>query len=139
MDIPPSVTMTKRSLLRWFALSFGLLSGKESRQTVLNVLDSLFFFLLSSNTSPSTLDIQGFLKEKHNQNVSEKLIRYHLNKLIVLELLVRKNRKYTFNNSPVAEPNSLKNSFSHWIKQPVNSSLENIEGVLDKLSSSYNP
>jgi len=137
MDLPPSVTMTKRSLLRWFALAFGLISERESRQTVLNVLDSLFYFLISKKQSPSTIDIQSFLLEKHNQRVSEKLIRYHLNRLIQVELLVRKQRKYVFNNHPYSEPNSLKDSFSHWIKQPVNNSMNEIERVLEKLAESY--
>ena len=137
MDLPPSVAMTKRSLLRWFALSFGLLSEKESRVTVLNVLDSLFHFLLSKKIAPSTLDIQAFIAEKHNQKISEKLVRYHLNRLISLELVVRKNKRYYFNNSPFDEPNSLKNSFSYWIKQPVNSSMNNIEDVLGKLVENY--
>ena len=137
MDLPPSVVMTKRSLLRWFALSFGLISEKESRATVLNVLDALFYFLLSKKLSPSTIDIQQFLNEKYQQKVSEKLIRYHLNKLIEVELLVRKSRKYFFNNNPYTEPNSLKESFSHWIKQPVNNSMNEIERVLEKISESY--
>jgi len=137
MDIPPSIAMTKRSLLRWFALSFGLISERESRATVLNVLDALFYFLLTQKTSPTTLDLQAFLLGKHQQKVSEKLIRYHLNRLIEVELLVRKNRKYFFNNNPYTEPNSLKDSFSHWIKQPVNNSLNEIERVLEKLCESY--
>ncbi len=137
MDLPPSIVMTKRSLLRWFALSFGLISGGESRATVLNVLDALFYFLLSKKLAPSTLDIQQFLAEKYQQKVSEKLIRYHLNRLIELELLVRKNRKYSFNNHPYSEPHSLKDSFSHWIKQPVNNSMNDIEKVLEKIVESY--
>lgn len=137
MDLPPSVVLTKRSLLRWFALSFGLISERESRQTVLNVLDALFYFLLSKKASPSTLDIQAFLAEKHQQRVSEKLIRYHLNRLIDLELLVRKSRRYYFNNHPYAEPNSLKDSFAHWIKQPVNNSMDEIERVLEKITENY--
>ena len=137
MDLPPSVSMTKRSLLRWFALSFGLLSGKESRSTVLNVLDGLFYYILEQQTHPSTMDIQGFLHEKHGQKVSEKLIRYHLNKLIELELLVRKSRKYQFNNHPYDEPNSLQSSFSHWVKTPVNTSMNDVESVLGKITDSY--
>ena len=54
MDLPPSVQLTKRSLIRWFALSFGLISEKESRDTVLNVLDALFHFLLYKKQNPST-------------------------------------------------------------------------------------
>ena len=137
MDLPPSVVMTKRSLLRWFALAFGLISERESRATILNVLDALLYFLLTKKHSPSTLDIQSFLSEKYRQKISEKLIRYHLNRLIELELLVRKNRKYFFNNNPYSEPNSLKDSFSHWIKQPVNNSMNEIERVLEKITEKY--
>ena len=137
MDLPPSIAMTKRSLLRWFALSFGLISERESRATILNVLDALLYFLISKKTNPSTLEIQAFLAEKYQQKISEKLVRYHLNRLIQLELLVRKNKKYFFNNNPYTEPNSLKNSFSFWVKQPVNSSLDDIEKALEKLSESY--
>jgi len=46
MDLPPSVQLTKRSLLRWFALSFGLISECESRDTVFNVLVAVFHFLV---------------------------------------------------------------------------------------------
>ncbi|MDZ4256463.1 MAG: hypothetical protein U1C71_02570, partial [archaeon] len=47
VDLPPQVRMTKRGLLRWFALASGLLSEQESRQTILDVMDALFHFHLS--------------------------------------------------------------------------------------------
>lgn len=34
IDLPPHVRMTKRSLLRWFALASGWISEQESRQTI---------------------------------------------------------------------------------------------------------
>jgi len=137
MDLPPSVVLTKRSLLRWFALSFGLISEQESRDTVLNVLDALFVFLLGKKQNPSTLDIQAHISERHHKKVSEKLLRYHLNKLIALELLSRKSNRYFINNSPYAEPNSLQSSFQHWVKQPVNQAMDDVEGVLGKIGESY--
>ena len=137
MDLPPSVKLTKRSMLRWFALSFGLISSGESRSTVLLVLDSLFSLLLSSKQNPSTTDIQHYIKEKFQKKISEKLIRYHLNRLIESGLLVRKKARYFLNNNPYAEPNSLKESFSYWIKQPVNNGMTDIEGVLSSISDSY--
>ena len=137
MDLPPSVQLTKRSLLRWFALSFGLLSEQESRDTVLNVLDALFHFLLAKKQNPSTLELQAYIGDKYHKRVGEKLLRYHLNRLIALELLQRKKNRYFLNNSPYSEPNSLVESFNHWVKQPVNESLDEIEGVLAKISNSY--
>jgi len=137
MDLPPSVEMTKKSMLRWFALSFGLISGKESRDTVLNVLDGLFYFLISQKQNPSTLDIQAYVFEKYGKKIGEKLLRYHLNKLIVLELISRKSNRYRINNNPHAEPNDLRASFQHWVKQPVNNTMDEVESVLSKLENSY--
>jgi len=137
MDLPPSVLLTKRSLLRWFALSLGLISEKESRDTVLNVLDALFHFLLAKKTNPTTLELQSYISGKHGKKIGEKLLRYHLNRLIALELIKRKNNHYSLNNSPVSEPNNIVESFNHWVKKPVNSTLDDIEGVLAKINLSY--
>lgn len=137
MDLPPSVQLTKRSLLRWFALSFGLLSGQESRDTVLNVLDALFFFLLGKKQKPSTLELQAYIGEKYHKKISEKLLRYHLNRLIALELLQRKQNRYFLNNSPTSEPGNIVESFNFWVKKPVDESLDEIGKVLSKLSESY--
>jgi len=137
MDLPPSIQLTKRSLLRWFALSFGLISSRESRDTVFNVLDALFYFLLAKNQQPSTADLQMYIDKKYQKKISEKLLRYHLNRLLALQLLVRKRNRYLFNNAPYAEPGNLSESFSHWVKQPVNTTLDDIEKVLEKINESY--
>lgn len=137
MDLPPSVQLTKRSLLRWFALSFGLISSGESRSTVLLVLDALFSMLLTQKKNPSTVEIQQYIKAKFQKNISEKLIRYHLNRMIDSGPIVRRKAKYFVNNHPYAEPDNLHESFNHWIKQPVNASMQDIENVLKKLNESY--
>ena len=137
MDLPPSVQLTKRSLLRWFALSFGLLSEQESRDTVLNVLDALFYFLLNKKQNPSTLELQAYISEKYHKKISEKLLRYHLNRLIALELLQRKSNRYFLNNNPSAEPGSIVESFNYWVKEQAMQSLDGIGTALSKLSDSY--
>lgn len=137
MDLPPSVMLTKRSLLRWFALSFGLISERESRDTVLNVLDALFFLALKKGQKPTTLEIQSYIESKSKRKISEKLLRYHLNRLIQLELLQRKQNRYFLNSSPYSEKDNLVESFNHWVRKPVNESLDDISRVLEKLSQSY--
>lgn len=137
MDFPPSVQMTKRSMLRWFALSFGLISEQESRTTVLDVLDGLFYYLLTKQYNPTTKEIQTYVLDKADKKISEKLTRYHLNRLMDVNLILRKRNRYYLNNSPTAEPNNLKESFSHWVKTPINESLNSIEEVMVKLSENY--
>ena len=137
MDLPPSVQLTKRSMLRWFAMSFGLLSEQESRDTVLNVLDSLFYFLFFKKQNPSTTELQTYISGKYSKKISEKLLRYHLNRLITLELVQRKRNRYFLNNSPSSEPDKLVESFNYWVKKPVNESLDGIGSVLEKIAGSY--
>jgi hypothetical protein len=137
MDLPPEVKLTKKSLLRWFALSTGLITEKESRTTGLDVLDALFFLQLSKNKKPSTLEIQQLIKSKRGREVSEKLIRYHLKRLIDLGFLRRKKNKYLFNNAPEGDHTDLKSAYNHWVSQNVAKSLQNTEKVLDQLAKKY--
>ncbi len=137
MDLPPGVKLTKKSLLRWFALAFGMVSEKDSRDTALNILDSLFYFLFSKKSNPSTVEIQNHLKDKHKMSISEKLLRYHLNKLIQWGFIIRKKNLYFLNPSPHADRLDLKESFSFWVRRDVVSSMDEIEEVLLLLNKSY--
>jgi len=137
MDLPPSVQLTKRSLLRWFALSFGLLSEKESRSTVLDVLDALLYFNLARASPPTTTDIQNYVKVKSGKDISEKLLRYHLKRLIDIGFLQRRRLRYFFCSDPKSDPADLKAGFNHHISEPLNKSLGDVVFVLEKLSDSY--
>ena len=137
MDLPPEVKLTKKSLLRWFALSTGLISEKESRTTGLDILDALFYLQLSKNKQPTTLEVQQLIKSKRGREVSEKLIRYHLKRLIDLGFLRRKKNKYLFNNAPEGETADLRSGYQHWVSKNVLRSLENTEKVLEQLSKKY--
>ena len=137
MDFPPDVKLTKKSLLRWFALATGLISEKESRTTFLDVLDALFYLQLSRKLKPTTQDIQKIIKDKKKKEVSEKLVRYHLKRLIDIDFLRRKKNRYVFNNAPDAELKDLKAAYQHWVSKNVAKTLINTEKVLEQLSDKY--
>ncbi len=137
MDLPPEVKMTRRSLLRWFALSTGLISPKESRSTILSVLDGLFILLLSKKQNPTTLELQAFLKEKNNVAISEKLLLYHLKRLIDLNLIVRKRKRYFLNPTPSGAPDDLSATLNHWMVKQLALSLQEVESVSRQLGESY--
>ena len=44
LQFPSEVKHTRRSLVRWVALSLGLISPKESRQLLLDIMEALFWF-----------------------------------------------------------------------------------------------
>ncbi|MEK6972955.1 MAG: hypothetical protein AABW72_02875 [archaeon] len=137
MDVPPSTALTKRAMLRWFALAIGQISENESRDTGVNVIDAVFYFLISKRKQPTTLEVIEYIKEKHKKEMSEKLTRYHLNKLIDLGFLQRKGNKYMLNAAPLAERDDLKQSFEHWSAKTFQEGIVNIKLVLDKLVESY--
>ena len=130
--------ITKKSLLRWIALSLGLISKNESRDKGFLVLDALFHFLFSKKTEPTTLDIQDRIKEKNKIEMSEKLIRYHLNRIIDLGIISRKGLKYKVNSAPNSEKrNSLKESFEYWFVREIQKQSDEISNALEKMQKSY--
>ncbi len=137
IDLPPHVRMTKRSLLRWFALASGWISEQESRQTILDVMDALFYFHVSKKMSPNTVELQQYIKEKTGEEISEKLLRYHLKRLLDSQFIVRDKQHYKFNPSPNGDPTDVIASYNHWISQSVHASTKNIESALQDLTKTY--
>jgi len=138
MDFPESVALTRKSLLRWCSLALGLISPKETREKGFLVLDALFHFLFTKKQHPTTLDLHEYIKEKNKTEMSEKLIRYHLNRLIELGVLQRKANKYSINPSPTSEKrDSLKESFNAHVKKKVDTELEQVGEALEKLQKLY--
>ncbi len=137
MDLPPSVKLTKRSLLRWWALSLGLISEKESRSMVLDILDALFYFQYSKKQDPSVQEILKYLKEKHGKSTSQRLVCYHLNRLMEWNLVELKANKYSFNSAPQGERKELKSALSHYVQKPLLEQWKQVEDVSERLQDSY--
>ena len=138
LDLPASVTLTKKSLLRWCCLSLGLISPKETRDKGFLVFDALFTSLFTKKQAPTTLEIKAFIMEKNSVDMSEKLIRYHLNRIIDLGFIVRDGLVYKINPSPTSEMrDSLKESFNAWTKKMVEEETKKIADALEKLQKSY--
>jgi repressor of nif and glnA expression len=94
--------------------------------------------LYSKKENPTTIEIQTELKKKYKIETSEKLIRYHLNKLIDLNILERKNNKYYINPSKTSEKrNSLAESYRTWVQKQIEKELDNTSKSLEKLQEKY--
>ncbi len=136
MDLPPNVKLTKRSMLRWFALACGLISERESRSTILDVLDAFLYFQITKRAKPTTADIQLYLKSR-NVQISEKLLRYHIKRLITMNIIKRKNLRYTFAQAPHADQDNLCEGFAHNFSGSISSALKEIENGLERLIQNY--
>ncbi len=138
IDYPSSIELTKNSLLRWVCLSLGLISKNESRDKGIVIIDAFFTLIFSKKINPTTIDVQNYIKEKTKVEMSEKLIRYHINRLIELELFVRKNNKYYINPSANSENRkSLSESYENWVKKSVEEELIVTKNAINKLQESY--
>jgi len=137
MDLPPQVLLTKKSLLRWTALSLGLISENESRSTLIEILDVFFFLVFSKKEKPSSKQIKAFLEKNRSVHVSEKLVRYHLNRLCELGFISHEKGAYSLNPAPDAERDDLSAAFSYWYKRELEDSVSGLGKALSKLQSAY--
>lgn len=141
MRLPPEVEMTKKSLVRWFALSIGLISEDESRQTVLDVLDAFLHCQFREGIDPTTNDIFDHMKKKNkayskrSPQSTEKLIRYHLNHLSSLNIVKRKGRTYTLIKHPTSS--DITDSIRHSLDSNVSNAFDHITKGFVKLSDIY--
>jgi len=149
--LPPEVKLTRTSLLRWFCLSCGLISPDETRHTSFAVYDALFHYLFTLKTPPATRDIQEFIaknpqrattsKEPGNTGSvggpSEKLIRYHLNKLIDFGLIERRSNKYSLAQPPRGKPGDIPAIFSQIVAENLLKSVDQSKSVFADLSKIY--
>jgi DNA-binding transcriptional ArsR family regulator len=136
MDLPPQVKMTKRSMLRWLALSLGLITPGESRSSLLDVLEALFFMQFTKQISPTSNELLLYLNDE-KKGISDKLLRYHLKRLKDVKLIESKKLKYSFKRSPFAEQNDLRSGFQENMKKEINNSLNQIEEVLVELKNKF--
>ncbi|MBN2126952.1 MAG: hypothetical protein JW703_01005 [Candidatus Diapherotrites archaeon] len=136
LRLPPQVTLTKRSMIRWLALSLGLISPGESRASILDVMEALFFFQFNLKRSPTSKELWIHLKE-NKKEISDKLLRYHLKRLKDLSLIESKRLQYSFTASPYADKNDVTAGFKENYSKRINHAVEETGKVLSELKKKY--
>lgn len=71
------VTETRRSLIRWLALSMGVINPGESRLGALSVLDSIMYFQFKEKKDPTVSELMDYISRAW-EPINEKTLRYHL-------------------------------------------------------------
>jgi len=77
LRITKEVVETRRSIVRWLALTLGVISPGESRLTAISVLDSVFYFQFGQRKDPSVEEMSTYINETWSE-INEKTLRYHL-------------------------------------------------------------
>jgi len=77
MRLTKEVLETRRSIVRWLALSLGIINPGESRLSSVAVLDALINFQFMKRTDPSVAELADYIT-KNWEPMNEKTLRYHL-------------------------------------------------------------
>lgn len=137
MRLTQDVTLTKGTLIKWIALSLGLINPKESRKSLIYLIEILFDNQLKNGKGISVEQImEKVSKNKDNEKTfSEKTVRYHLLRLEKKGFVKRKNIFYSLNVSDFSD-DSIENIAEEYIKRQ-NKAMSKVKTALDKLKGLY--
>jgi len=135
MALTQEVKMARKSLVRWVALSLGLIHPNESRRLLLDILDALFYFQIN-NKNPTTQDVLDKLKSDTNAVPNSKAVYYHLLKLKDSGFIIRKKGRYFIGYE--GDSRQMDEIIREIYFSKCDSSFMTISEALKKLQVSYN-
>ena len=97
LALPDDVLLARKSLVRWIALSLGMILPNESRKLLLDILEALLEFHVKGEV-PTTKDIIIRLQELTKEEQNPKAVYYHLQRLKDFGILTRKKGRYYLGN-----------------------------------------
>jgi len=133
MSLPDEVKLTRKSLIRWIALSLGLISPNESRKLMLDILEVLFLFHIQKE-QPTTKDILSKLKEMTGKEANPKAVYYHLLKLKEAGVISRKKGNYCIGEG---EWSKLSEQFKQLYNKRSDEAFTKIDDAFSKLETTY--
>jgi len=128
--LPNDVLLTRKSTIRWLALSLGLINPNESRTVLVDLLDALFY-LHYCEEQPTTKDILAKMKEITGSEQNPKAVYYHLQRLTDGGILNRKKGVYYFGTG---DEKDLSVIFKRLYESRMNSAFSDIEKAFSRIS-----
>jgi hypothetical protein len=89
------VLETRRSSIRWLALSLGVLNPGESRLSAVAILDALVHFQFVKKTDPEVKELMDYINANW-ETINEKTLRYHLLRMKKMGLIENSQGKFYF-------------------------------------------
>jgi len=119
------VLETKRSIVRWLALTLGIINPGESRLSAVAVLDALVNFQFIKKEDPSVEDLKNYIGSNW-EPMNEKTLRYHLLRLKNMGILENKEGKFYFKPPSVGD----RYDAGVWAKSLFDSEYNEIAGKI---------
>ena len=96
------VLETRRSSIRWLALSLGMLNPGESRLSSLAVLDALVHFQFVKNVDPDVKTMTEYINSNWEE-INEKTLRYHLLRMKKMGFVENANGRFCFSKPSIGD------------------------------------
>lgn len=96
------VMETRRSIIRWLALSLGVINPGESRLSSLSVLDALVYFQFTKNVDPEVPQLIEYIGSNW-EPINEKTLRYHLLRMKKMGIVENSRGRFYFTPPAVGE------------------------------------
>ncbi|MCX6778211.1 MAG: hypothetical protein NT157_05000 [Candidatus Micrarchaeota archaeon] len=131
MQLTDDVKMTRKSLLRWVALSTGLISPNESRDTAIILLEALLHFSFMGK-EPEVPEIMEYMQAA-GAKTGEKTVRYHLLQLKKRKIIENDGGKYRFVVPSNTGSRDAGDSFEYSYKSQADSAFAKIKEAVRRL------
>jgi len=122
------VLETKRSAIRWLALSLGVINPGESRLSSLAVLDALVYFQFVKSVEPTVKDLEDYINANW-EVINEKTLRYHLLRMKKMGFVENSGGKFYFKPPGTGD----RYDPANWAAQVFESSYADISGKVSKV------
>ncbi|MEM4554332.1 MAG: hypothetical protein QXT25_00585 [Candidatus Anstonellaceae archaeon] len=140
LQLSEEVKLTRKGLIRYLALSLGLIYPNESRTGLLEVLEALLFFHYQKRETHNDPDIHQIIEkiaQIKKSSPNPKAVHYHLLQLKKLGIIEQKKRRYRFVLSPMQENDDLAEGLAYVYRQRFEASFEKIRKVLSLIEKSF--
>lgn len=132
--ITKEVTDTRRSIVRWLALSLGIISPGESRLTAVSVLDSMLYFQFNEKKDPSVEEISEYINKSWGE-INEKTLRYHLLQLKKTGIVNNSKGKYYLIAPDIGDRYDPDLWISNYLDSQLNPIREKLKTAIKELKS----
>lgn len=133
MQLTEDVKMTRKSLVRWLAMSLGLVTPKESRLSVLTLLEAILFYHMKEKRGANYEDLVEYFKSQ-GVEMNEKTIRYHITQLRKAGVLDDDRSIYRFTGF---QGNNLAQVIEESYRQKFDAAFSNIKRAVSLLQKMH--
>ncbi|MCL5117604.1 MAG: hypothetical protein M1124_02130 [Candidatus Marsarchaeota archaeon] len=116
---------TRRSIIRWLALSMGIVNPKESRLSAIAVFDSLLYFQFVLKKDPDVHEMTEYIN-KAWEPINEKTLRYHLLQLKKMRIIKNSKAKYSLigSNNPHSTSDAWIDNYFDTMIEPIKTNIK---------------